>query len=260
MATFDDPLELFRVAVERMNADDFRGAAQCCDPVSLRAYQRASVARFEQSHHRRPLRVEDYVSGDPDMPREVAEYNLRKQQESVALYDNVSMEFPGFDSADALRDGAALDVFAAFLEGKSLRHLLMNAVAAGHITLRDVDVSAALNAHRWSFAAVGVVQASASIAHILYRYEVTGQEPTADAVADPWVERERERIASLPEDEQALFSELQGNEMPRTATCRRQPGGDWLLIAGYDFMGASGGMAIGRAAPDDEDDDNPLDD
>lgn len=260
MTPFADPLELFRVAVERMNTEDFLGAAQCCDPVSLRAYHRASISRFEGPERARPMRIEDFMRGDPEMPLEVAEYNLRKQQESIAMYSNVPMEFPGIDNPAALREHSAVEVFAAFLEGKSLRHMLTRAVDAGHIGVRDLDVSEALNAHRWSFAALGVVEVSASIAHIIYHHEVTIQEPTATEAADPWVARERERIALLPVDEQELHAELQGNHSPSSTTCRRQPGGGWLLVAGYDFIGASGGMAIGTAGPDGDDDDDQHND
>ena len=71
MDTFDDPLALFRVAVERLNAEDFRGAAQCCDPVSLRAFQRETISRFAQAGARRPLPTSMGIARRDSVPAKV---------------------------------------------------------------------------------------------------------------------------------------------------------------------------------------------
>lgn len=251
MATFDDPLELFRVAVERMNADDFRGSAQCCDPVSLRAFQRETISRFAEAAARRPLRLKDFTYGDPDMPQELAEYNLRKHLEAMSRLDDVSREFPRIANLDAMRAAAPHEVFASFLEGQSIGCRLARHVADGALSEADVGVSESLNAFRGNLRPIGVIEVSPSLAHIFFAHDVKA----ADAAPDNWAAEELARIASLPADEQVLHADLRGNYSPQNTPCRRQPSGGWLLIAGHEFPGVSTGLVIGRAGADDSDDD-----
>lgn len=251
MACFDDPLELFRVAVERMNADDFRGAAQCCDPVSLRAFQRETISRFAEAGARRPLRLKDFSYGDPDMPQELAEYNLRKHQEAIHRLDDVSREFPQIANLDAMREAAPHEVFASFLEGQSTAWMLARHVADGELSAADVGVSELLNAFRGNLRPIGVIEVSPSLAHIFFVHDVKAP----DCAPDKWAAQELARIASLPTDEQALYADLRGHHAPRSTHCRRQPSGGWLLIAGHEFPGVSSGLVIGRAESDDADDD-----
>lgn len=251
MATFEDPLALFRVAVERLNAEDFRGAAQCCDPVSLRAFQRETISRFAQAGARRPLQLKDFTYGDPDMPQELAEYNLRKHQEAIGRLDDVSRELPHIANLDALRAAAPHDVFASFLEGQSIGWMLARHVADGVLSEADVGVSELLNAFRGNLRPIGVIEVSPSLAHIFFAHDVNAP----NSAPDKWAADEVVRVASLPADEQALNADLRGNSSPRNTHCRRQPSGGWLLIAGHEFPGVSTGLVIGRAGSDDSDDD-----
>ena len=75
--SFADPLELFRAAVERLNADDFSATARCCDPVSLRSFQRGMVGRYSRPDHVRVVNAEEYMRMSPDIPREAAEYSAQ---------------------------------------------------------------------------------------------------------------------------------------------------------------------------------------
>ncbi|MBC7840884.1 MAG: hypothetical protein H7099_01140 [Gemmatimonadaceae bacterium] len=251
MTPFADPLVLFRVAVERMNAEDFLGAAQCCDPVSLRAFHRQTVSRFADSGARRTPQLEDFMHGDPDMPRELAEYNLRKHHEAMHRFGDVSREFPGITDLDALRAAEPERLFASCLEGQSIGWRLARHVADGEMSAADVGVSELLNAFRGRLRSIGVIEISPSLAHIFYAHDVLAPE----APADPWAAKELARIASLPADEQALYADVRGNHSPRSTSCRRQPSGGWLLIAGHEFPGLSTGLVIGRAGPGDDEED-----
>ena len=57
MTDLGDPLSVFHAALAALNAEDWRAAAACCDPVSLRAFARDRRAEFA-SPPAPPLTVE----------------------------------------------------------------------------------------------------------------------------------------------------------------------------------------------------------
>ena len=75
-----DPLALFDAALNALNAEDWRGAAQLCDPVSLRAFKRQLLERFTPDRPPRELTIEDLLRHTPDKPRQVAEYELAQHR------------------------------------------------------------------------------------------------------------------------------------------------------------------------------------
>src|SRR5437588_11833990 len=80
MPTPGDPLVLFDATLNALNAEDWRGAAQLCDPVSLRAFKRQLLERFAPDKPLRDLTIEDLLRHTPDKPRQVAEYELAQHR------------------------------------------------------------------------------------------------------------------------------------------------------------------------------------
>lgn len=250
MHGFADPLDMFRTAAARLDADDFLGTAQCCDPVSLRSFKRGIESRFSVQQPVRKMTVKDFMSGDPDMPVEVAEYNLKQFERAQSTRGKISDELPGFSSIDELRAAPAEVVFAEYLDGRSMVRQLRNASAKQLIRSSDAELADMLNAFRHRLKPIAHIEAGPTIGHILFRQEFAIPAPGND----PWAAKEAARVAALPRDEQAFLAELRDFQAPSIALCRRQAEGGWLLIAGYEFLATAVGVVMGMSGEDDPDD------
>ncbi len=253
--SFTDPLELFRVALARLNDGDFLGAARYCDPVSLRAFQRQMIDRYAQLSAPRALTPDYFMRSDPTMPREVAEFEALRYAKQSATWLDISRELTGIDTLDALRAAHADVVFAQFLDGKSLQRAFSRMIAAGELTQGDLEASLAQNTHRHDLTPLAVVELSPTIGHILYRYTPYAPDADAHPAAARHLADEHARLAALPPDEQLLHAERSRDYAPSIASCRRQPDGSWLLLADHDFLGTGGGMIVSRADVDTENED-----
>ena len=250
MQAFADPLDMFRTAVARLDADDYRGTAQCCDPVSLRSFKRGLESRFSVREPVRKMTVKDFMSGDPDMPLEVAEYNLKQFERAQSTHGKITDELPGVSSIDELRAAPADAVFAAYLDGRSMARQLRKAAEIQFIRSSDADLAETLKAFRHGLVPIAHVEAGPTIGHILFKRGFAIPDPAKD----PWAAKDAARVAALPQDEQALIAELREFQAPSIALCRRQPGGGWLLLAGYEFLDTGFAVAMGMSGDDDPDD------
>ncbi len=257
MPSFSDPLALFHMAIARSDARDFLGVAHCCDPVSLRAFHRGVLEQFSAPTDYRPQTLDDVRRYDPDMPIEVAEYELKRRNAQVDRRDQLSRELPGVASIDTLRTMSADAVFAAFLDGRSIRRQMERMVADGHA---PPQLLVDLEAHPFPptrLTAIGCVGMDGPIASIVYRF---GTPPattpvTLSARDHRDLEAHQQRLAALPLDEQELAKDCENGAHAMTTNCRRQPDGGWLLLADYSFPGAGFGHVVGMAGVDDEGDD-----
>lgn len=252
---FTDPLVLFRTAVDRLDACDFSGAARCCDPVSLRQHHRNELSRYAPEKQQRAMRIEDFMSGDPDMPREVAEYYVSQSRQTVELSSDVARELPGIPSVEALQNASADAVFAAFLDGRSSQRQLERLVAAGRIAPAEFDAALAMNPDRTHLIPRGFVEASPVIGYIIYQRDFTAGAVPPGPSDQRWIVEEQSRIASLPLDEQDLLRDMTNHYSPAIAICRRQPDSSWLLLADYNFLDRGNGTIIGTALEDSVDED-----
>jgi hypothetical protein len=235
---FTDPLELFRAAVEAYIAGDYPAVARLVDPVSLRAYKRQLLNRFEPRVRPRLLTAEDILESSPEMPRAVAEYQVAQYRQSADPAAQLKLVLPGVSSLDQLRALDADQVLVTELEGRSIQRHIERAVAEEHVGPEALHAVEELRRLHLSFAAIGVVEDGPSIAYVVYRLSALEGYATTREFED--------EIATLPTDEQQLAREMIGREQPRYAICRRQPDGGWLLHADYDFLSlGSGYVSIG---------------
>jgi hypothetical protein len=79
-----NPIQLFQAIVDRLDAEDWSGAAGLCDPASLSAFRRQTVEQFPPNDRTRPVTADEYMRISPDMPREMAEYNAKQSQQTSA--------------------------------------------------------------------------------------------------------------------------------------------------------------------------------
>jgi hypothetical protein len=244
---FDDPLALFRSALDALNAEDWRAAAALCDPVSLRAFHRQLVEQLAPDAPPSLLTVEEYLRHVPDTPREVAEHYVAEHRRSADPASRLARELPGVPSPDALRALAPEAAFAAWLEGRSFRKQIERLAAEGRISRRAAESRAILPYGGYRYVPLGAVPDGERIAYVLFR--------NAFDPADAWSGDAAGWLAGRPDDEQALARELWGRGPPHVATCRRQPDDTWRLVADHDFLHVASVVITGvreeDAAPDD---------
>jgi len=98
-------------------------AARLLDTTAIRRMVTEQL-RYRPERDRRELTVEDFMRGDPNKPREVAEYELKRLREQMAKRDSgerFSSEFHGVRSAAELRALSTSQVAARYLQAKDQR-------------------------------------------------------------------------------------------------------------------------------------------
>lgn len=245
MATFDDPLALFHAAVAAIRAEDWRAAAACCDPVSLRAFARETREGFAPTREMPPLTVEQLMRDAPDLPRAVAEYQVAQHERYGGHAARLRHDFPGVASVEAL---LALDddaLFAAYLAGRSFRGQLRRLVEDGRA---DADLVAETLAGPppigyLDYVPVGWLPDGERVAHVVYHHG--GGTPPGQ-----WTGAAARWFAERTPEEQALTRDITGRGHPFVATCRRQPDGSWRLLADHGFQHLMAGQiaAVGRSS------------
>lgn len=108
--SFTDPLELFRTALFSLRDGDFLGAARCCDPVSLRVYQKGLVEQYSDAKPFVAVTAEQLLSSDPTRSRDVVESMLSRHAATLAHHGDVSRNLPGISSLDELRANHACSI------------------------------------------------------------------------------------------------------------------------------------------------------
>lgn len=211
-----DPVKLFRAAVVALNEERWLDVARLCDPVSLQEFKHSALAQFDvPANH--VWTVEDFLRHSPDMPREVAEYQLTQIQQQVHPDRRFARDFPSLSGIEELSSLAPEQVFASWLEGRSVKTQFETMVREGRIS------NAALEAHRESMASmkhdlapIGWVQDGEDIVHVLYRW---GAEDSGEIPA-------------------------MARAFPLVTSCIRQSDRSWRLIADYNFL-SIGSMSVG---------------
>ena len=74
------------------------------------------------------LTVEDMLRMSPEMPREAAEYQVAQFRKHVDPAARLHEDFPDVESLDALRALTAVETFAAWLDGRSIRRQVVGLV------------------------------------------------------------------------------------------------------------------------------------
>lgn len=218
-----DPLKLFRAAVAALNEERWLDVAELCDSASLREFKHSALAQFDLPST--PIwTVEDFLRHSPDMPREVAQYQVDQIQRQTHPDTRFERDFPLLSGPEELRSMEPQQVFASWLEGRSMKSQLEQMARAGRVSRE------ALNAHRETIATmkhelapIGSVPDGDDIVHVLYRW---GPDHSDEAPAMARV-------------------------FPFVTSCIRQPGGGWLLIADYNFL-SIGSMSVGSDGAEDD--------
>src|SRR4029079_13421182 len=96
-----DPLKLFRAAVAALNEERWLDVAQLCDPASLREFKHSALAQFDlPTNH--IWTVEDFLRHSPEMPPEVAQYQVDQIQRQAHPDTRFHRGFPLLNGPAAL--------------------------------------------------------------------------------------------------------------------------------------------------------------
>jgi len=221
-----EAIETFRRVAAALERRDWQGTAALCDPVSLRIFHRQLLEQFAPGI-RRELTVDDFRRHQPDMPIEVAEYQLsqftRHAAERLARIDD---EVAGVGSLQELAQLDPPEAFARWLEAHDPQRQIRRLVARHPETAgsREVGVSA-LPADRLE--PLGAV-VEEPFAYVLYRRSWAVSNAAGAAHQDEFLKR-------YSEEERAWLRQA-GVGLVHVATLRRQPDRSWRLPAEHSFL------------------------
>jgi hypothetical protein len=238
----DQPIrELFERVTRAYRDADYRLVASLCDPVSLLVFKRSSVERVA-SFRTSDWSVEEMMRGNPNMPREVAEFNIAQWRKNREEQHPLRFDFPRIASLEDLRVLDPVDVFAEWLYARSPEHAFHSAVARGDVPAQEMDFLSATTGMGPTFELCCVIPASERMAEIVFR---RGIELDGNELSDDELEAEDPELAALLSQLTEEERQLQRDQAlwPLDfAQCRAQPDGSWKMIADDRFLNRQGGQ------------------
>jgi hypothetical protein len=225
------PEEVVRDFFQAQRAGRWLDAAQLMDLESFDRLRSRTIANLAFARTFPRITADEMRRVDPDMPLAVAEYQAKKQSESIASFDPLSAEFAHVPTIDSLRALPLAEVAARWLEARDPRwqaHLsverskgLANATCASlpdSVTSQFTEKLMPLVA-----TVLGVAQPSDSV-----RYVVVGQS------------------GSIQPSDGSRRSDWEANPSPSVLTLRSM-GGKWRIVPALDMPnteGFGGAMAM----------------
>jgi hypothetical protein len=229
VSTYSDPLTLFAAAIHALNREDWHAVARLCDPVSLASFKRYLIDNLtppkEQSHK---ITATELMKAVPSMPRAVAEYQVTRFRESLDPKQRLRDQVPSVKSLAALEAMTPVAVFAAWLEGKSVRRQVNRNVEQRRMTRATANEVVAQGEKPFDFKGLGYVDDGDRIAHIIYRRDESARGPFRGA--------DEPVFAGRSPDEIKFAGDAWGRESPFTVMARKQSDDSWLLVASPDFL------------------------
>lgn len=219
---FGDPESLFLAAVDALNTGDYRTAAACCDPASLRVFRQEFLGMLASVHNVPPT-ADELLSRDPKMSREMAEYQAAAMKDLADPLAHLKLRLPRVSSMEDAESLTPADLFAEALAGSSPDYRAAQAIdfmRARGKSLSEEQTASIADAMRTASdrTLLGSVPDGERLVHVLYRLTP--------------------RVA-VPPDTTHDGSGAQAEEYHaiEVQTARRQPDGTWLLLAGHEFLG-----------------------
>jgi hypothetical protein len=222
------PAEVLDAAFAALNLDDWAGFTDLCDPISLRAFKTETLDFFADESDCYHVDVDDLLDSEPDMPREVAEYEAAKMNRYAEPAHKLNREFLTVKSVDEIRLMDPARLFVLWLQARSPHKRLelerddeqpWEAGAAW-----DPPIAEGVKETRgYRYSVIGSVPDGPDISHVLYR--------TEHGIEKIFAEEYAEWLGQRPSDEQELAHQLHHHATPEFAICRRQSDGSWKLVA-----------------------------
>jgi hypothetical protein len=115
------PSQVIVDAVAAIEREDWSAFIDLCDPVSLRRFKNDLVWQFSDHGYSPPVTVEDFMSEAPEMPREVAEYNLAQMNSYRDPALRLSLELSAVSSLAELKSLESGEVLIRWLKSRMPR-------------------------------------------------------------------------------------------------------------------------------------------
>jgi hypothetical protein len=222
------PRQIVTAAFDALRANDWKGLASLCDPLSLDAFKIEMLEEFgdrlgepdseESASTLEPVELDD---------EEFIEYMKYLHPDSV-----MKVEFPKLSTMDDLRRMESVDAFAAWLEGQVTPRKALADVCEefwqGGSNIGAVAETSRDLIHYPRYTIIGCVFDSMDIAHVVYRPAVSPPERYAD-VYESW-------FARWPAEYRDFVAALHHRGIPMLITCRKQTDGSWRIVASRRFM------------------------
>jgi len=212
-----EPIEVFQAAVDALNRENWHRLSTLCDPDSLIEFKRDLLASIVPPKNAR-LTATELMKAVPNMPRAVAEFQVSRFRESLDPTRRLRDAVPGATSRQEVEMLKPAEVFALWLEGRSVRRQLDRHVERRQMSRATANEIIADGMRRFDFVTLGFVADGEGAGHIVYRHKQAGSRPL-------------------------------------TTMARRQSNGDWLLVADQHFLTLDQALLLPE---EDEDDLNDL--
>lgn len=119
----DTPESVIRTYFRAVAEQRWRDAAQFVDTAFTERMRRHTIASAMEPE--RVVTVEEHMRNDPEMPREVAEYFVRRAEQSMRAYGNeISYQFAMVEDTGTLQQLSPLDAAARYVQAKDFRYTL----------------------------------------------------------------------------------------------------------------------------------------
>lgn len=193
------PLEVFQAAVEALNRENWHRLSMLCDPESLVEFKRDLLDTVASAKPVPRLTATELMKAVPNMPRAVAEYQVSRFRETLDPKRRLRDAVPGVTSRHELELLKPAEVFALWLEGRSVRRQLDRNVERKQMSRATANEIIADGMRRFDFITLGFVPDGQDAGHVVYRRMHPGARPL-------------------------------------TVMAKQQPNGDWLLVADQHFL------------------------
>jgi hypothetical protein len=193
------PLEVFQAAVEALSRENWHRLSMLCDPDSLVEFKRELLDSLAPAKPINRLTATELMKAVPNMPRAVAEYQVSRFRETLDPRRRLRDAVPGAKSRQELDGLKPAEVFALWLEGRSVRRQLDRHVEHKQMSRATANEILSDGINRFDFVTLGFVADGDRLGHVVYRRRQPGSRPL-------------------------------------TVMVREQPNGDWMLIADQNFL------------------------
>lgn len=195
-----DPLALFNAAVDAIDRQDWREVAALCDAASLSEFRDELIALVApRPTPETSIRTIDLMRTDPSMPRAVAEWQAQRVREHQDPERRLREEIPSIESRADLEAKTPAEVFAAWLDGRSIGNVVERAWERRQITRAAIDEILAGERPKVVYVPLGWVPDGEAIRYVVYRQQAARSHPQASMI-------------------------------------RRQSDGGWLFVASRDLL------------------------
>jgi hypothetical protein len=224
------PSQIVTDAVAAIERQDWNAFTDLCDPVSVRRFKNDLVWQFSDHGDSSPITVEQLLDDSPQMPREVAEYNVDEMERYRDPALRLSLEIPTVSSVEELNGLEPTEVLIRWLKSRmpwreeefSIRQWEpsegLEVTEVRRLSQEEIDNDVI---YKPAYVVLGSVRDGDEFAHVISRR--ADRSPGDDEPAD--------EDYATPADEAELDRTIRNRIHMLTALCRRQADSTWRLVA-----------------------------